>query len=161
MGPSDPLITFRRVPERAGFQREDLEAFAQLLKARVARGREFHCRITGDAELQRLNREYLGKDYPTDVLSFPADGEFLGDLAISRHRAAAQARKFRHSITQELQLLMLHGVLHLMGFDHERDGGQMARVERSWQTKLRLPTSLIERTHAPGIHAAAAERTAV
>lgn len=141
----DPLITFRRVPEHAGFHREELEAFAEDLRRRVAAGRNFHCRITGDAELRRFNREFLGKDYPTDVLSFPGDGAGLGDIAISRHRAAAQALEFGHTLTKELQLLMLHGLLHLLGLDHESDRGRMARVERSWRAKLGLPAGVIDR----------------
>ena len=147
MGSPDPLITFRRVPERAGLHREELEIFALSLRTIVAAGRDFHCRITGDAELRRLNRDYLGKDYPTDVLSFPSGEEhFLGNVAISRQRAAVQALEFGHSLTQELELLLLHGVLHLLGFDHERDQGQMDRAERRWRVKLGLPCSLIERS---------------
>jgi probable rRNA maturation factor len=114
----------------------------------VAGGKSFHCRITGDAELRRLNRDFLGKDYPTDVLSFPSDGAGLGDIAISRHRAAAQAAAFGHTLTRELQLLMLHGLLHLKGMDHESDRGAMARVERSWRAKLGLPAGVIERARA-------------
>ncbi len=146
MGSPDPLITFRRVSERAGLPREEMQAFAQELRRRVA-GRDFHCRITGDAELRRLNRDFLGKDYATDVLSFPSeDGITLGDLAISRQRAAAQAREYGHTLVEELELLMLHGVLHLLGMDHERDHGEMARAERLWRKKLGLPSSLTERT---------------
>ncbi len=142
----DPLISFRRVPEHAGIHREELEAFAQLLVAEIASGRPFHCRITGDAELRRLNREYLGNNYATDVLSFPSgEPHFLGDLAISRQRATAQAQEFGHPLTAEIQLLLLHGVLHLLGFDHERDSGLMARTERRWQVQLGLPLSLIHR----------------
>jgi len=146
--PSDPLITFRRVPERAGIDRSALEEFAQTLQNRLARGREFHCRITGDAELRSLNCRFRGKDRATDVLSFPGDGSFLGDVAISRHRAEAQARAFGHSVNQEIQLLMLHGLLHLMGMDHEVDSGHMAVVEKAWRAKLGLPGSLIERAGA-------------
>lgn len=148
MGSSDPLITFRRVPEHAGFDRDRLESFARELCDRVAGGREFHCRITGDAELRRLNREFLGNDYVTDVLSFPdeSSADTVGDLAISRHRAAVQAREFGHTLIEELQLLMLHGVLHLMGMDHEQDQGGMARAEASWRAKLGLPASLTERS---------------
>ncbi len=155
MGSTDPLISFRRVPERAGLQRAELEAFARRLHRELAAGREFHCRITGDAELRRLNRDYRGLDAATDVLSFPSDDPvFLGDLAISRHRAAAQARQFGHSLTRELQLLLLHGVLHLKGFDHERDQGEMARAERRWQVKLGLPISLTQRAlHAESLRA--------
>ena len=143
---SDPLITFRRVPLRAGFHRDELARFANILYTRVAKGRRFHCLITGDADLRRWNREFLQKDYPTDVLSFPADGDAsLGDLAISRHRAARQAVDFGHTLDEELKLLMLHGVLHLTGLDHERDSGEMARTERAWRVKLGLRASVIER----------------
>ncbi len=88
----------------------------------------------------------------TDVLSFPSGdgsgGGSLGDLAISRQRAAEQAVRFGHTATAEVQLLMLHGLLHLMGMDHERDRGEMARAESSWRTMLGLPLSLIERATA-------------
>lgn len=146
----DPLITFRRVPEHAGLHREELEAYARELRRRVASGKNFHCRITGDAELRRLNRDFRSADYATDVLSFPSQGGDLddgdlGDIAISRHRAAAQARAFGHTLTKELQLLMLHGLLHLLGLDHERDRGAMARAEGSWRAKLGLPAGVIER----------------
>ena len=145
MGSGHPLITFRRVSEHAGIDREALQNFAEVLKQRLAGDREFHCRITGDAELRRLNREYLGKDYATDVLSFLAGGDELGDLAVSLQRARAQAKQFGHSVTEELQVLLLHGVLHLMGFDHERDNGEMQRAETSWRVRFGLPLSLIER----------------
>lgn len=71
--------------------------------------------------------------------------DFLGELAISKERAAAQAREHGHSIEQEIQILMLHGVLHLLGMNHERDGGQMARAETAWRERLGLPAGLIER----------------
>jgi probable rRNA maturation factor len=137
---SDPLITYRRKP--ATLDVLTLESFAALLRDRVSRGREFHCRITNDAELQQLNAQFLGKDYPTDVLSFPSEN----DIAISLQRARAQAREWKHSTEDELRILMLHGVLHLLGMDHESDTGQMKRTELRWRKKLGLPTSLIERT---------------
>ncbi len=78
--------------------------------------------------MRRLNREWRKKDKPTDVLSFPS-GErgFLGDLVIDVPYAARQARSRGHSLERELQILLVHGVLHLLGFDHEKDGGQMFR----------------------------------
>src|SRR5258706_3561383 len=118
------LLVFRR--SQAGLPRRELLEFASLLRDRVSGGRSFCCLITNDRELQRLNREFLGKDYPTDVLSFPAaDG--AGELAISAERAREQAAALGHTIEREIQILMLHGVLHLMGLDHERDRGRMAR----------------------------------
>ena len=106
--------------------------------------------ITDDRELRRLNREFLQNDYPTDVLSFPSetpDGD-LGEIAISSGRAAVQASEYGHSITQEIQILMLHGVLHLMGMDHEADAGEMSRAEKRWRKQFHLPNGLIERVRA-------------
>jgi len=127
-----------------------LRRFAGVLRSQVAGGREFECLITTDGELRRLNRDFRGKDYPTDVLSFPAAGAprapFLGSLAISAQRAAAQARAFGHSREQEIEILMLHGLLHLLGLDHETDRGHMARTEARWRRRLALPHGLIERT---------------
>ena len=144
---SDPLVAFVRAP--ADFDRARIENFARTLRQRVARGKTFACRITGDAELRRLNHAYLGHDYATDVLSFPcADTAFLGDLAISRQRAAAQAQRFGHDVHQEIEVLMLHGLLHLLGHDHETDDGRMARAEARWRRTLALPGGLIERARA-------------
>jgi probable rRNA maturation factor len=116
----------------------------------VAGGRWFQCLITDDRELQRLNRQFLGKNYPADVLSFPVkeNAETLGDIAISYQRAREQARAFGHSVKDEVCILMLHGVLHLVGMDHERDRGAMARAEIAWRNKLELPAGLIERVSA-------------
>jgi probable rRNA maturation factor len=77
-----------------------------------------------------------------------AGASFLGDIAISLARARAQAREFGHAIEQEIQILMLHGVLHLMGHDHETDSGAMARAEKRWRSKLGLPNGLIERVQS-------------
>ena len=84
----------------------------------------------------------------TVVVSFSMSGGFLGDIAISLGRARAQSREFGHAIEQEVQILMLHGVLHLMGHDHETDSGAMARAEKRWRAKLGLPNGLIERVRS-------------
>ena len=109
------------------------------------------CLISTDAELRRLNRTYLKNDYPTDVLSFPP-----GDLAISLDRAIEQARELGHSLEHELRILILHGMLHLSGFDHESDHGEMAKAELLWRKRLGLPAGLIERART-----AAGSKTAV
>ena len=132
--------------------RPGLRAFARRLRAEVTEGRAFTCLLTGDAELRQLNHQFLGKDYATDVLSFPSpspDGS-LGEMAISVERAREQAAGFGHSIEDEIEVLMLHGVLHLMGMDHESDGGRMRRVEMKWRKALGLPGGLIERSKAKG-----------
>lgn len=128
--------------DRAGVRR-----FARSLSREVAQGQVFHCLITGDERLRELNRTFRGKDKPTDVLSFPSAGipGFLGDIAISADRAQEQAGERGHTIEQEISILLLHGVLHLMGHDHETDGGRMAELEADWRKRLRLPLGLIER----------------
>jgi probable rRNA maturation factor len=120
------------------------------LESQVAKGRSFDCLITTDAELRRLNRDFRGQDFATDVLSFreAGPGARLGDLAISLPRARAQAREFGHRTEQEIQILMLHGVLHLLGMDHEADNGRMARAEKRWRARLGLPNGLIERVES-------------
>jgi len=146
---SDPLITYRRKP--AMLNTDSLQSFAEVLRNRVAGGREFHCRVTNDAELQSLNERFRGKDQPTDVLSFPCDDSetgiepSLGDIAISVQRAREQADEWGHSTEDEIRILMLHGVLHLLGMDHESDSGEMKRTEIRWRRKLDLPASLTER----------------
>lgn len=141
----DPLITYRRPP--ATLKRTSLEKFARLAQRQVAQGREFHCLVTGDAELKSLNLRFRGKDSATDVLSFPSgENNPLGDIAISLGHARSQARERAHSIETEVCILLLHGILHLLGMDHETDRGQMARAEIRWQRKLGLPAGLIERS---------------
>ena len=108
--------------------------------------------LTTDAAIAKLNRRFRGKNKATDVLSFPAEGlgaeEIAGDLAISVTTALAQAAEQGHSLATEIKVLILHGVLHLAGFDHEADAGQMARRERVLRGKLGLPLGLIERATA-------------
>jgi len=147
----DPDIRFFRFPRNV--DRQPVEHFVTELRRRVTRGRAFACLLTTDAELQRLNRTFRRKNYPTDVLSFPAvatgqtDG-YLGDLAISWQRAREQAREFGHETGTEIKVLMLHGVLHLLGHDHETDNGQMSRAETRWRRAFGLPAGLIERVSA-------------
>ena len=148
MSSDGSTVIFRRGP--GSLRRRPVERFARELQAAVARGRAFDCLITNDAELRRLNREFRGKNAVTDVLSFPAEppNGHLGDIAIAAGRAREQARAFGHTLEQEIQILMLHGVLHLLGMDHEKDGGRMARAEKRWRARLGLPTGLIERVRS-------------
>ncbi len=92
---------------------------------------------------------YRGKNKATDVLSFPTPAEIAavhaGDLAISLDTAARQAAVFGHSLDIEIRVLLLHGLLHLSGLDHETDTGEMATREAELRTKLKLPVSLIDR----------------
>lgn len=145
MSPEGSSIVFQGCPASLG--RPQLRAFYKRLVHEVTGDVPFNCLITGDRRLQQLNRDFLGHDYPTDVLSFPSGDSLgaLGDLAVSVDRAAAQAAEFGHTVEQEVQILMLHGALHLLGMDHEADGGGMARAEAEWRVRLELPDSLIGR----------------
>ena len=102
--------------------------------------------IVPDARVHALNRQYRKKDTATDVLSFPA-GErgYLGDVVIAAGVAKRQAREAGHSLQTELRVLALHGLLHLLGYDHEADSGRMARMERRLRAKGGLREGLIER----------------
>jgi probable rRNA maturation factor len=144
--PSRQTTLLFQVPT-PGLQRRRARAFAKRLESEVAGGRSFCCLITNDEHLRRLNREFRKQDYATDVLSFPTiePDAVLGDIAISFEKAKQQAAECRHPVDKEIELLMLHGVLHLMGMDHETDQGQMARAERKWRASLGLPVGLIER----------------
>jgi probable rRNA maturation factor len=105
--------------------------------------------VTGSSELRSLNRRFRGKDQPTDVLSFPPGPIFVnglaGDIAISVDIAKQNARRLGHSAAQEIKILALHGVLHLVGYDHESDHGAMAGKETKLRRSLGLPLGLIER----------------
>jgi probable rRNA maturation factor len=155
MSSDGSTVLFGALPAQFKFNpagKRQLTRFARKLTARVARGKHFECLLTGDGELQRLNRVFLKHDYPTDVLSFPAsDPAFsIGECAISVERADEQARQFGHSLLEEIQILMLHGVLHLTGLDHDKDNGDMARAELRWRAELDLPRTLIERSQSSG-----------
>jgi probable rRNA maturation factor len=114
--------------------------------------------VVPDREVRSLNRRYRRKDTDTDVLSFPAcapsglrrgrpaeERGILGDIVIAAGVARRQARAAGHSLQTELRVLALHGLLHLLGYDHERDDGRMARLERRLRKKGGLREGLIER----------------
>ncbi len=122
--------------------------------------------LTSSAEMKSLNRRFRGKDKPTDVLSFPSEPgrrkQFAGEIAISAEIAAKNARELVHSPAYEVKILVLHGLLHLRGYDHECDNGLMARREKQLRAELRLPPGLIERTtKRTTIERTTIERTAV
>jgi probable rRNA maturation factor len=140
-------VTYEQLNWR--LKRTELRHMAEQLSARVAGGLGFSCYVASGEALRKLNRDFRGKDESTDVLSFPSGAAqgagFLGDLAISIEHARVQAQALGHSVEQEIGVLMLHGVLHLMGMDHETDRGQMRRSEARWRRTFGLPASLTER----------------
>lgn len=112
--------------------------------------------LVSDHRMRSLNRMFRGKDYPTDVLSFgagnrePGTGKReLGDIVIATGVATRQAKEHGHSVGTELRVLALHGLLHLLGYDHEVDAGRMARAEARLQKKGGLPKGLIGRVKKP------------
>lgn len=125
-----------------------------LLRAKHAAGLRgvVNVLVTSSRELRSLNKRFRGKDRPTDVLSFPpllADAGFAGDVAICADIAKQNARRLGHTAADEVRVLVLHGVLHLAGYNHESDLGEMEAKERLLRKKLGLPMGLIERNQKP------------
>ena len=106
------------------------------------RARELSLVICGDGRMRTLNRRYRGKDRTTDVLSFPAGGDgrgFLGDLVVSAPEARRQARAAKVAFPAVMEKLLLHGLLHLLGYDHETDRGEMDALEAKLRRRLSIP----------------------
>jgi probable rRNA maturation factor len=133
--------------------RPPLESFLRRVKSELGCGAAgVTVCLVSDAEIARMNEKFRKKKGPTDVLSFPAvkrrrsassrprvkDGEFLGDIAISPATARRYARKNGRTLSSELKVLILHGVLHLLGYDHETDQGEMDRVEAKLRKRFGL-----------------------
>jgi len=136
----------------AGLSERSLTRF--VVRARRASGLRgvVNVLVTNSPTVRRLNREFRGENYATDVLSFPGSSSssakaapLAGEIAISADIAAQNAARLGHSPAAEVKILALHGILHLAGLDHERDNGQMARKEMRLRRALKLPVALIER----------------
>jgi probable rRNA maturation factor len=136
-----------------GLSETALERFLGRARRAVGLRGAVNVLITGSRQLRSLNRRFRGKDKPTDVLSFPAPVDlpktYAGDVAISADIASQNGERLGHSTAEEVKILVLHGVLHLAGYDHERDNGAMARKEERLRRELRLPVGLIERNRQP------------
>jgi probable rRNA maturation factor len=152
-----------------GLSAEALGRF--LLRARRAvrlRGK-VDLLVTSSAEMRTLNLRFRKRNKTTDVLSFPsasslgshATKDFAGEIAISADIASRNAAMLGHTPAIEVKILALHGILHLAGFDHERDNGQMARKEGKLRRELGLPSSLIERGEPTGRHVRSGNRSRV
>jgi probable rRNA maturation factor len=136
----------------------DLIQFLRYAQGCIGLPGEVNVRITSDSEMRRLNRRYRGKDKATDVLSFPpfqnGTKPLAGDIAVSADIARANSIDLGHSFDDEVKILLLHGLLHLAGHDHESDNGEMSRLEQKLRAKLKLPPGLIERAKSKGPTAA-------
>ena len=136
----------------AGLSAEALGRFVLRARRAVGLPGNLNVLVTGNAKMRSLNLRFRKKNKATDVLSFPSAPRnhtgkqaSTGEIAISADIARRNAAAFCHSVTVEVKILALHGILHLAGFDHERDNGLMARNEATLRRKLGLPSSLTER----------------
>jgi probable rRNA maturation factor len=146
-----PTIIFKFKQRVPGLDRRELTEFV-VAACRAARLRGMvTVMLTDNREIRALNLRFKGTDRATDVLSFPAPvfvRGFAGDIAVSVEIAAKNARLLGHPTSDEIRILVVHGVLHLAGYDHESDNGEMARREQLVRKRLGLPTGLIERNGA-------------
>jgi probable rRNA maturation factor len=140
------------------FSRRDIVAFTRKTVSALRRlGRLSHVvsdvsvAFVGDAAMQELNKRFRRKNRTTDVLTFPADASYaepkskgrpLGDIVISIDQARRQAAEERHSLATEIRYLILHGVLHALGYDHETDNGEMNALELEVRAAVRLGSHL-------------------
>jgi probable rRNA maturation factor len=134
--------------------RSGLARFLNRARHAVGLTGEVDVLLADDPTLRELNKSFRGKNKATDVLSFPTPPEVArvhaGDLAISLETAARQANTYGHSLRDEVRILLLHGLLHLSGLDHEIDDGEMAAREAVLRRELRLNNTLIDRVETPG-----------
>jgi probable rRNA maturation factor len=146
---SDDPAWYQNRQRSVHFDEPEFSAFLRRLSRDLARGREFAVVVASDEAVRQANGRFRGKRQSTDVLSFP-DGEDgrLGDILISARRAARQAREFGHRVEDELKVLALHGLMHLLGYDHETDTGEMRNAETKWRKRYGLQSGLIERAGA-------------
>lgn len=145
------MVIFRK--RIAGLSPSALERFVLRARRAVRLRGTVNVLVTSSSELRVLNQRFRGADKPTDVLSFPTPTavrgrarSVAGEVAISADIARENATRLNHSVADEVRILVLHGILHLAGFDHERDHGEMARKESQLRRQLKLETGLIERT---------------
>jgi probable rRNA maturation factor len=149
----------------AGLSSSTLERFVVRARRAVRLRDSVNVLITSSSALRSLNRRFRGADKATDVLSFPASPKTgrrakraPGEVAISADIARDNARRLGHAIADEVKILVLHGILHLAGFDHERDNGEMGRKESRLRRQLKLEGGLIERAQVRD-HPRGARRT--
>ena len=131
-----------------GVDEADLNRFARQAQKLAGVPGDVAVLITGNQRVRQLNRRFRKKNKPTDVLSFPRTDGDGGDIAISAPIAIENAARYGHHPTDELKVLILHGMLHLAGHDHENDNGEMAAQEHALRKKLKLPHSLIYRANS-------------
>ncbi|HET9183480.1 MAG TPA: rRNA maturation RNase YbeY [Candidatus Angelobacter sp.] len=149
------MIIFEKAVD--GVSHSALQRFARRAQKLARVKGEVAVLITSRSSVQSLNRRFRRKDKPTDVLSFPR--QHGGDIAICAEMARQNAARLGHSVSDEIKVLVLHGMLHLAGHDHETDSGEMERAEARLRSRLRLPASLIQRNQPGHVTAGDSRRT--
>ena len=146
---SDGPCWYQNRQRKVSIDDQPVVEFLNQIATDLAKDREFAVLVSSDDAVRKANRQFRGISKTTDVLSFP-DGEDgrLGDILIAAGRAQQQATEFKVSIEDELKTLALHGLLHLMGHDHETDDGEMRSIETKLRKRYKLASSLIERAGA-------------
>jgi probable rRNA maturation factor len=156
----------------AGLSAATLEGFVLRARRAVGLSGTVNVLVTSSNAVRSLNNQFRGKNKATDVLSFPSSSagsklskrpKLAGDVAISADIALQNSLRLGHPVAHEIRILALHGILHLAGFDHERDNGEMARKETTLRRALKLPAALIERvqpSNRGGSRGASGARTA-
>jgi probable rRNA maturation factor len=161
--PANSMVIARK--QVGGLSAAALTRFSTRAANAVGLRGQVNILLTTNQEMKSLNLRFRGKNVATDVLSFPTSTSewpagFAGDIAVSVEMASKNASRLGHSAAEEVKILVLHGLLHLAGYDHERDHGAMARKEERLRTRLGLPVALIERSGLDEAIAANSRRTA-
>jgi probable rRNA maturation factor len=160
------LVIFEK--QVMGVSEQSLSRFVLRARRAARLSGKVNVLVTSSGSMRSLNLRFRGKNKPTDVLSFPANASprkkgnkppLAGEIAISADIALENAHRLQHPPALEIKVLILHGILHLAGYDHERDNGEMARKETSLRRTLNLPDALIERSQASGKPVNAPART--
>ncbi len=139
---SDQSLIVRNVQRRYKVDSRVLERFlTEVARTLGAPEASATLALVGDARIQKLNRDFRGNDQPTDVLSFAAgQPDYLGDIVVSVDTASRQAKRRGSNLKRELKVLSLHGFLHLLGYDHETDEGEMRRIEYRLRRRFAITT---------------------
>ncbi|MFY9977966.1 MAG: rRNA maturation RNase YbeY [Candidatus Sulfotelmatobacter sp.] len=145
------MVTFSK--RIVGLSASTIERFVLRVRKLIRMREMVNVLVTSSSQVRSLNHRFRGSDKATDVLSFPAlhvqkslPKQLAGDVVISADIARDNAKRLGHPLENEVRILVLHGILHLAGFDHERDGGEMSRKESRLRRQLKLEAALIERT---------------
>lgn len=139
------MVEFINQQQKVEIDTPSCKLFSETAIEQIANGKSCTIAFISDNKMRELNRDFRGKNSTTDVLSFPYQADefdsnegFLGDIVISLEQAQRQAIENNLTLEMEVKQLILHGILHLLGYDHETDNGEMNELELKWREKLRI-----------------------